>query len=150
MRGVVTLGDTIAPHEIAAPPNVTLLHSAPHDRLMQAASVVVTHGGHGTVCRALVQKKPLLVIPHGRDQNDNAVRVTARGAGLSLPQDAGTAEIHVALKRLLTEPSFAEAAGKLGAAVGEDAARSPVVELLESLVPARAVKNANPRMLCMA
>jgi len=133
VRGVVTLGDTIAPHEISAPANVRLLHSAPHDRLMQAATVVVTHGGHGTVCRALVQKRPLLVIPHGRDQNDNAVRVTARGAGLSLPQDAGTADIVLALKRLLAEASFAEAAAKLGTAIAEDVARSPVVELLEKL-----------------
>ena len=150
VRGVVTLGDTIAPDEIAAAANVRLLHSAPHDRLMQAATVVVTHGGHGTVCRALVQKKPLLVIPHGRDQNDNAVRVTARGAGLSLPQDAATADIVQALKRLLSEASFAEAAARLGAAVAQDAARSPVVELLEKLAPVPPAKPSSQRMLCLA
>ncbi len=150
VRGVVTLGDTIAPDEILAPANVRLLHSAPHDRLMQAASVVVTHGGHGTVCRALVQKKPLLVIPHGRDQNDNAVRVTARGAGLSLQQDAATADIVQALKRLLAEPVFAQAAVRLGAAVAEDAARSSVVELLERLAPNPLVRPANLRMPCLA
>jgi len=106
VRGIVTLGDTIRPDEIAAPANVRLLHSAPHDALMRVASVAVTHGGHGTVSRALMAKKPMLVVPHGRDQNDNAVRVTERGAGLMLMPDAETPAIAAALNRLLTEKSL--------------------------------------------
>ncbi len=66
-----------------APKNVTLLHSAPHDLVMKEASLVVTHGGHGTVSRALIHGLPLLVMPMGRDQNDNAMRVEATAPGLS-------------------------------------------------------------------
>jgi hypothetical protein len=76
--------------------------------------------------------------------------VTARGAGLSLPQDAATADIVQALKRLLAEASFAEAAAKLGAAVADDLVRSPVVELLEGLAPNPPARPANQRMLCLA
>jgi UDP:flavonoid glycosyltransferase YjiC (YdhE family) len=137
VRGLITLGDTVYPWEIDAPENVMLVHSAPHDAVMREAAVVVTHGGHGTVVRALAHRRPLLVIPHGRDQNDNAVRVTWRGAGLSLTPDAPTEAILDALQRLLNEPAFAEAARSLGGRVAAEIADSDVVETLEALVGAR-------------
>lgn len=138
-EAIVTLGDGIAPGDISAPGNVTLVHSAPHSRLMPEADLVVTHGGHGTVIRALVEGKPMLLLPHGRDQHDNAVRVTERGAGLALSKTASADEIGAAIERLLGDRGFAEAARKLGAAVREEAERSTLVEDLEALAapPAR-------------
>lgn len=103
---------------------------------MREAALVVRHGGHGTVMRALIHRRPLLVIPHGRDQNDNAIRVTERAAGLSLPPDAAEADIRSALQRLLEEPAFVAGAERLGAAVAREAASSPVIEELEALVRA--------------
>ncbi len=90
LDAVVTVGPAMETESFAAPPNVTLLHSAPHDTVMQEVSLVVTHGGHGTVMRSLLNGVPLLVIPMGRDQGDNAVRVVARGAGLSLTDSASS------------------------------------------------------------
>jgi MGT family glycosyltransferase len=133
VRLLVTLGDTILPSELTPAPNARLVHSAPHDAVMREAAVVVTHGGHGTVSRALTHRRPLLVVPHGRDQNDNAVRVTERGAGLSLPATASVDELRGALARLLTEPGFAEAADRLGAQVHCEAVNSPIVGLLETM-----------------
>ncbi|MDB5452262.1 MAG: hypothetical protein JWO33_840 [Caulobacteraceae bacterium] len=133
VRGLITLGDTIYPSEIQPPPNVALVHSARHDLVMEQAAVVVTHGGHGTVTRALAHRLPMLVIPHGRDQNDNAIRVTWRGAGLSLTPDASAEDIRAALARLLDEPAFAQAARALGDQVAAEIANSPVVEELETL-----------------
>jgi UDP:flavonoid glycosyltransferase YjiC (YdhE family) len=121
---------------------VQLVDSAPHDALMRDAALVVTHGGHGTVTRALRHGRPMLIVPHGRDQNDNAVRITARGAGLSLAPTAGADEIRSALRRLLEEPTFREAAATLGAGVARDVAESPVIDELESL--AAAVARAEP------
>lgn len=139
VRGLITLGGSIRRDELTAPANVHLADSAPHDELMRQAALVVTHGGHGTVVRALTHRRPMLVFPQGRDQNDNAVRVTARGAGLALAPDAGVEEITAALRRLLDEPDFARAAARLGQAVAVDTKISPVVEELEALArqPAR-------------
>jgi len=136
VRLLVTLGGSIAAADLHPAPNARLVESAPHDAVMAQAALVVTHGGHGTVTRALSHRRPLLVIPHGRDQNDNAVRVTERGVGLSLPPTANVDELREALRRLLDEPAFAQAVGPLGAAVAEEAAQSPVAEALEALVPA--------------
>lgn len=138
VRLLVTLGGSIAAEALDPPANARLVESAPHDLVMRQAAVVVTHGGHGTVTRALTHRRPLLVIPHGRDQNDNAVRVTERGAGLSLPPTAGVDEIRRALSRLLRETAFNAAAVRLGEAIAREARESPVVEVLEAAAAAPA------------
>jgi UDP:flavonoid glycosyltransferase YjiC (YdhE family) len=79
--------------------------------VMREAALVVTHGGHGTVMRALVSRTPMLVIPHGRDQNDNAVRVTHRGAGLSLMPDASVDAIRTACSRLFARAAVPHRSG---------------------------------------
>jgi UDP:flavonoid glycosyltransferase YjiC (YdhE family) len=83
--------------------------------------------------RALVSRVPMLVIPHGRDQNDNAVRVTERGAGLSLMPDAPVESIRAACVRLLGEPQFRAAARRLGDLVAAEAERSTLVRELEAV-----------------
>jgi MGT family glycosyltransferase len=145
VRLLVTLGGSIEAAALRPAANCRLTANAAHDAVMRSAAAVVTHGGHGTVTRALTHRRPMLVIPHGRDQNDNAARVAERDAGLRLPPTASVAEIHVALRRVLNEPAFARAARKLGDAVAMETETSPVVEALEGLV------RANDRAgLCLA
>ncbi|MGH7803062.1 MAG: glycosyltransferase, partial [Candidatus Binatia bacterium] len=129
----VTLGPALAADGWPVPANVHVCESAPHRPLMSQAAAVVTHCGHGTVVRALAAGAPLLCMPMGRDQNDNAARVSARGAGITLPPTATSAEIRAALERLLVGPEFREAAKRLGEAVAGDAARSTAVAELEDL-----------------
>jgi MGT family glycosyltransferase len=134
LRFLVTLGPALDAKGFAAPDNVKLIASAPHRIAMRDAAVVVCHGGHGTVSRALSCARPQLVMPMGRDQNDNAARVAARGAGLVLdPAQAKSDEIAAALTRLVNEPAFAAAAQRLGKAVDAEAQASRVVPLIEML-----------------
>ncbi len=130
---VVTAGPAMEQESFALPANVTLLSSAPHDAVMKEVSLVVTHGGHGTVARALLNQVPLLVIPMGRDQGSNAIRVSARGAGLALPVDAAQAEIASAVERLLNEPQFRKAAARLGRAMTSDMASSMLAREMEAI-----------------
>lgn len=137
VRLLVTLGGSIEPHEVVAALNTAVVSGAPHSEIMREAALVVTHGGHGTVMAALMHRLPMLVIPHGRDQADNAVRVTERGAGLALERTATTQEIRTALARLLGDPSFRSAAQKLGDDVAAEARASTLLEDLEALARAR-------------
>jgi len=150
VRGVVTLGGSLGAEEVRACANVEIVHSARHDELMRQSALVVTHGGHGTVARALSHRRPMLVMPHGRDQADNGVRVAARGAGLMLPPTASTGEIRDAITRLLSEPQFAEAADRLGRDVAAEAEGSEVVQLLESLVAGALATTGRPASPCFA
>jgi MGT family glycosyltransferase len=126
LDAVVTTGPAMQQESFAAPDNVTILPSAPHDAIMREVSLVVTHGGHGTVARALLNQVPLLVIPMGRDQGSNAIRVAARGAGLSLGMEATQADIATAVTRLVAEPQFRQSAAQLGQAMALDMA-SPML-----------------------
>ncbi|HVT79208.1 MAG TPA: glycosyltransferase [Phycisphaerae bacterium] len=133
VRVLVTLGGSIEEGELGAAANTVIVPSAPHTRVMREAALAVTHGGHGTVMRALVNRVPQLVIPHGRDQNDNAVRVSERGAGLTLTPDAPVEAIRAACIQLLDDPRFRAAARKLGDRIAAEAEGSNIVAELEAL-----------------
>ncbi|MBX9686829.1 MAG: glycosyltransferase [Candidatus Obscuribacterales bacterium] len=132
-RVLVTRGGSIEDSELRAGENCVIVESAPHSVVMRQSSLVITHGGHGTIMRGLLSRSPMLVIPHGRDQNDNAVRVTERGAGLSLMPDASTEAIRASCLRLLNEAQFRSAARELGDRVAEDMENSSLVAEIEGL-----------------
>lgn len=132
VRGVVTTGPTIDPAEFKAPANVAVIRSAPHGALLEIAALFVTHAGHGSTLRPLMAGVPLLCLPMGRDQNDNAARVVSRGAGLTLAADASPEAIASAVRRLLDDPSFRAAAAALGAQIRADVANRNAANLLEA------------------
>ena len=134
VRVLVTLGPGLDGASFDVPDNAVVVASAPHDQVMRQAVVVVTHCGHGTVMRALANGCPMLCLPMGRDQNDNAARVAARGAGIRLPRDADSADLRAALLTLLEDPSFARSAKALGEAVAHAEHPDALVESVERLV----------------
>ncbi|AIY02105.1 glycosyl transferase family protein [Arthrobacter sp. PAMC 25486] len=121
VRGLVTTGPALAISDLTAPANVVVVAAAPHAEVMRRASLVVTHGGHGTVMKALAAGLPLVVLHHGRDQADNAVRVRVHGAGRTVPRGASSARIAEAVTTVLGSPSYASAAAELGRAVSREA-----------------------------
>lgn len=133
VRAVVTLGDCIAMDEVTGAPNVAIVESAPHNQLLRDASLLVTHGGHGTVLKGVMAGVPMLVMPHGRDQADNGARIAHRGAGLVLPPDAESAAIAAALHRLLTERALTDGAARLSAACRADHDDDRIVRAIEEL-----------------
>jgi MGT family glycosyltransferase len=135
VRGVVTTGPTIDPAQFETPDNVAVVRSAPHGDLLKDAALFVTHAGHGSTLRPLIAGVPLLCLPMGRDQNDNAARVVHRGAGLTLPADANAETIAAAVRRLLDEPAFRTVAQALGAAIRADEAARDAAARLEALAP---------------
>jgi MGT family glycosyltransferase len=134
VRAVVTAGPALDAASLRPVPNVTVVASAPHREVLLHAAVVVTHGGHGTVVKALAAGVPMVLVPHGRDQADTAVRVAARGAGVMLKRSAGAAEIAAAVRLMLHDNSYREAAQRLGEMIRRDAAGDVLVRELEAAV----------------
>jgi MGT family glycosyltransferase len=133
VRGLVTSGPAIDPDEIRAPANVTVVRSAPHSEVLKHAAAVVTHAGHGTVIKTLAAGVPQVCLPLGRDQLDNAARVDHHGAGLRLKPKADAATIARAVQRVIDDPSFAQNARRLAAAIADDLTEDRAVEELEEL-----------------
>ncbi len=132
-RAVVTVGPALDKAHLPAAPNVFVCRSAPHNQLLPEAAVVVTHAGHGTVIRSLAAGVPLLCIPMGRDQNDNAARVVARGAGLRLSPRSSLKSIRNGVLEILETPRYRENAQELGNVIAKEARNSPAVQILEEV-----------------
>jgi UDP:flavonoid glycosyltransferase YjiC (YdhE family) len=111
--------------------------SAPHAAVLQDTAVLVTHCGHGTTMKGLAAGVPLVCLPMGRDQNDTAARVAHAGAGIRLKPSADAHRIRSAVERVLAEPSYREAAQRMGRAITERDGCVDPVEELEALVAGR-------------
>ena len=133
VKGFVTLGPAMASENFDLPENVVTVAAAPHEKIFPHADAVVTHAGHGTVMRALAHGLPIVCLPMGRDQNDNAARVVARGVGLRLRPSAKPKAIRKAVARVLEEPSFSTQAQRIGQIIAEDAASDRAVVELEAV-----------------
>ncbi|WP_067820068.1 glycosyltransferase [Nocardia inohanensis] len=133
VRGVVTTGPAVEPAALRGAPNVAILPAAAHQRVMRHASLVITHGGHGTLMKAFANDLPVVILPHGRDHADNAARVHARKAGIALPRTASPERIARAVRRVLRNRVHYRAA----AVLGHDIRRSALGDrLLRELEPA--------------
>ena len=125
-----------APPELvgAVPDNVLVRGYVPQLALLPRVDAVVCHGGHNTVCEALASGLPLVVAPIKDDQPIVADQVVAAGAGLRVKFGrVQAAELRGAVERVLTEPGFRAAAGRVRdsfAAAGGAAAAATVLEKL--------------------
>jgi UDP:flavonoid glycosyltransferase YjiC (YdhE family) len=111
---VATVGSAIDIGRLSIPRNAVAVAAADHDRLMKQAALVVTHGGHGTMMRALKHGVAMLVMPGiAPDQPINAARVAELGAGRVLAQDADSDAIGAAAQALLSTASYRVGARKV-------------------------------------
>jgi MGT family glycosyltransferase len=131
VRGLVTTGPAVDPAVIRAPANVSVRRWVGHADVLPYCSAVLTHGGHGTVMKALAAGVPLVVAPLGRDQPDNAARVIQAGAGLRVRKTASVGTLRDALGRVLDEPRYRAAARRMAATLAAERDDSLVIDELE-------------------
>jgi UDP:flavonoid glycosyltransferase YjiC (YdhE family) len=104
------VGDGALPE---APANAVVVDWLSYSQVMADAALVVCHGGHGTVARALGAGVPVLCCPHVGDMAENSARVAWAGAGLMVPSRLlGPRSLRWAVRRMLSDRRFeAQAAG---------------------------------------
>jgi UDP:flavonoid glycosyltransferase YjiC (YdhE family) len=104
-------------------PQILALPYAPYSKVFPHAAAIVHQGGSGTTAQALRAGRPMLVVPYGWDQPDNAIRVQHLGAGLTLARTRYTPTASAtALTQLLTNPPFLQSARDAAMCIrGEDA-----------------------------
>jgi MGT family glycosyltransferase len=134
VRVLATLNGMQPQEPLPTPPNATVVDWVGYSQVMPAADLVVTHGGHGTVARALGSGTPVLCCPAVGDMAENGARVQWAGAGLMLPwRLTRPGPLRVTVRRLLADPSFASRVGEIaGWAREHDGARRGA-ELIEEL-----------------
>jgi MGT family glycosyltransferase len=137
VRAVLTLGPALDPAEVPGSDDVVVLRSAPHAQVLEHAALLITHAGHGTTMKGLAAGVPLVCLPMGRDQNDTAARVVHAGAGVRLKPSASSESIQAAVRRVLAEPSYRQAAARLQQAILAREGCVDPIAALEQLAAAR-------------
>jgi MGT family glycosyltransferase len=121
VRALFTVGIEVDVESLGpVPPNVRVERWIPQEAVMPHAAIMIGHGGAGSTRMALAAGVPSVIVPGFADQFRNAERVAALGAGL----EATTDDLVSAVRRLLAEPSYREAAERVAAEV----ARLPLVD----------------------
>lgn len=132
-RVLVSTGPTIEPGALRVRPGVEAHRWLAHADTLPGASVLVTHGGHGSTMAGLAHDVPLLVVPLD-GKSDHVVvgsSVEAAGAGRMVPRRG--ADFRAALAALLDEPSYRTAAARLGTAIRATDAVGDGASALEAL-----------------
>jgi UDP:flavonoid glycosyltransferase YjiC (YdhE family) len=112
---VVTVGSQLDPAELGPlPGNVHVERYVVQALLLPSCSAVVCHGGSGSVIGALAHGLPLVVVPLGADQPQNAARCEELGVGRVLDAVRATPEeVREAVSEVLSNPSYRAAAERL-------------------------------------
>jgi MGT family glycosyltransferase len=146
VRIVATTNRVVPQSLIEVPGNAVLVDWLSYSQVMPAASLVISHGGHGTVARALAAGAPLLISPFIGDMSETAMRVTWAKAGLSLPwRLCRPNPLRWAARRILDDPSFAARAGELAAWAKQNDGAERGAELVEQLAAAKSGGNRELR-----
>jgi UDP:flavonoid glycosyltransferase YjiC (YdhE family) len=130
-RRAVLLGTDTVPGGGAE--GVIALPYAPYSQIFPDAAVIVHQGGSGTTGEAMRACRPMLIVPYGWDQPDNAARIERLGVGLALPRHRylpSTAA--AALQRLLVEARFHERAVEIGEQVRAEDGLSGACDAIEA------------------
>jgi UDP:flavonoid glycosyltransferase YjiC (YdhE family) len=101
---------------VRLPANARLVDWVSYSRTMPRCDVVVCHGGHGTVARALACGAVVVVVPAAGDMNENAARVDWAGVGVRLPRRlAKPGAVRLAVRAALADPRLRARARELAA-----------------------------------
>ncbi len=103
------LGDALP-----VPPNARVVDWLSYARTMPRCDVVVCHGGHGTVARALASGCVVVAVPAAGDMAENAARIDWAGVGVRVPRRMCTPRsIGLAVGRALAKPRLRRRAREL-------------------------------------
>jgi UDP:flavonoid glycosyltransferase YjiC (YdhE family) len=101
---------------VSVPDNAVLVPWLSYSQTMPACDLVVAHGGHGTLMRALACGCPVVLSPAGGDMAENAARVDWAGLGVRLPRRLSTPRgVRLAVRRALGRRRLAPRARRVAA-----------------------------------
>ncbi|HTA12670.1 MAG TPA: nucleotide disphospho-sugar-binding domain-containing protein [Solirubrobacteraceae bacterium] len=140
VRALLTVGPALELERLRIPANARTVSYVAHRTVFPHAALVISHAGWQTISAALADGVPLVCIPGGRDQPDNAARVLALGAGVRARPGVSTERLRALISRALADPALARGAQAAARAQARCDGAGAVVEQLERMAGARAVE----------
>lgn len=139
VRVLATVGRNIDPATIpVVANNIRIERYVPQSALLRHCDLVVNHAGSGSVIGALTQGVPVIALPMGADQELNAQRLTALGAGATLdPITLSPDELRVAVRAALASESLQAGAQCVRAEIAAMPCPASITTCLEDLMSPR-------------
>ena len=132
---VVATTNHVAPQSpIEVPSNAVLVDWLSYSQILPLTSLIVCHGGHGTVARALAEGVPVLACPAAGDMAETAARITWAGVGRGIRWSLVTPKtLRWTIAGMLEDESFRINAQAISAWSREHDGAARGVELIEAL-----------------
>jgi UDP:flavonoid glycosyltransferase YjiC (YdhE family) len=125
-HGTREIGDAVSPEVIA-------VSYAPHDLVFPFARAIVHQGGIGTLSEALLAGKPMLIMPYGHDQADNAWRASRLGVARIVSRGQYRAGVVAReLSRIVDDPAPRAAAIRVSREISRERGVERAADLIEA------------------
>jgi UDP:flavonoid glycosyltransferase YjiC (YdhE family) len=133
---VVTVGPNADPGALGPQPtNVVVQRYIPQTLLLPEVDLVASHAGSGTALAALSLGIPQLCLPQAADQFLNAAAIAHAEAGITIaPQDVEQATVAAAIRRLLEDDRYRDAARRIADEIASMPSPDEVAAELETLI----------------
>jgi UDP:flavonoid glycosyltransferase YjiC (YdhE family) len=136
LRSVLVVGSGVDWRWQQFDENVLVVDYAPHDLLFPRSQLIVHQAGIGTLSEALLAGKPMLIMPYGHDQADNAWRARRLGVASVLPRRRFSArEVETSLQRLMEDPATQASAARVQKVISRDNGARRAAEFIEASLP---------------
>jgi zeaxanthin glucosyltransferase len=107
---------------------------APQLKLLQKATLTITHAGMNTALESLSNGVPMVAIPIANDQPGVAARIAWTGTGEVIPlAKLSSSRLQTAIEKVLTEDAYKQNAARLQAAIGRAGGVSRAADIVEQV-----------------
>jgi UDP:flavonoid glycosyltransferase YjiC (YdhE family) len=145
LQMIVSIGTGFRKEDFApVPTNVVIMEQPPQLEILKRASVMITHGGLGSIKECIYFGTPMIVLPLGRDEPENAARVVHHNLGLAADvKDISIELLDSLINRINDEPVFRAKVAAMRKIFVKRESSGRAVNIFESIL-----KEASPRRLC--
>lgn len=133
VRALLTVGPALEVDQLRIPTNTRAVAFISHRTVLPQAALVVTHAGWQTINASLSDGVPLVCVPDGRDQPDNAARVVAAGAGVRVRKKASPRKLRRVIAQALGDPALKQGAERMAEVLGASNGALAVADAVEQL-----------------
>jgi rhamnosyltransferase subunit B len=134
-RALLLIGNKRNLPQTKLPDGIAAFDYAPHGLVMPRTSCIVHQGGIGTTGQALRASQPMLIVPFGQDQPDNARRCVRLRVGRTVsPARYVVPRVVNELSELLNNPTYREQAAKVGQRVREENGTETACDAIEQVL----------------
>lgn len=133
----------------AWPSGVIAVPHAPHHELFPRALAVVHQAGIGTLSEAMLARKPMLIMPYGHDQADNAWRANRLGVARIVPRHRYRRNaVARVLDRLLSDAAMSASLRRVGDEMDREQGAETAASLVDKALSRRSVRTPGEVRLC--